>query len=403
MSFTMPSGAATPTDADGYYEANLAEGAQVTLPLTSSRVTTVNAGSTTPLAVTGSYSAQSKKIMVNPSAVEIIGVNAHLSVQRINAFVRRHLRENELPLLNRSIRVTTNVAGSCNAFYDGQISLYAAGQGCANMGLVNDVTYHEWGHGLDDAMGGITDGAFSEGIGDILAGYYTNNSSMAPGFIQGNSQGIRELANNFRFPDNRGGVHQEGLTIGGSFWDLRNALIERYGAIRGAFTAERLFFRHLAVSNSYRASYQDVLTVDDDDGNPMTPSPNRCLITTAFAKHGLATEDPACKDVDPAFAAVRMEPSLSVTVLSSVADGARLAGAGPLNARNMFACIGSEIDCVKAQRQDLTFTLDGTKGDKVLFVADKAVSLQEQQNIVLFVKDQAGTLLGKRSFFVHSK
>lgn len=404
LPFITPNGATVPTDADGYYDATLTEGASVAIPLNSARVRAVNSGSNAPLTVNGIYSAQTKKVTINPSNAEIVGVNAFLSIQRINSFVRRHMRDAESGLLGRAIVVNTNVAGSCNAFYDGQISLYAAGQGCANMALVNDVAYHEWGHGLDDSLGGITDGAYSEGIGDILAGYYTNSSNMAPGFNQGSSQGIRQLENNFRFPENTGnGVHQEGLTIGGTFWDLRKALVARYGATRGGYLAERMFFRHLLISNSYRTAYQNVLTIDDDDGNPMTPSPNRCLITTAFAKHGLATEDPNCKDVEPAFAAVPTLAGLSITVDSAATDGVKLLGSAPETVRTLFACLGTEVECVAAKREDVKFTLDGSKGGKILFVANTAVNLVEQQHIVVFAKDEAGTLLGKRSFLVHMK
>jgi hypothetical protein len=65
-----------------------------------------------------------------------------------------------------------NIASSCNASYaSNQINFYARGGNC-NMTAFNSVIYHEWGHGVDDAFGGIsqTDG-LSEGWGDILSIY----------------------------------------------------------------------------------------------------------------------------------------------------------------------------------------------------------------------------------------
>ena len=44
---------------------------------------------------------------------------------------------------------------------------YSGNDRCANTGLIADVIYHEWGHGLDANTGGIHDGAFSEGLGTL--------------------------------------------------------------------------------------------------------------------------------------------------------------------------------------------------------------------------------------------
>lgn len=405
--FTTAAGAQVPTDGDGTYEATLAAGDQVAFRLTSARTVTVADGANAAYTVTGSFDAEQQRITLQPEGDALVGLNAYLSIHRINGFTRRHLRQAEAGMLGRAIQVNTNVAGSCNAFYDGTgISLFAAGDGCANMALINDVAYHEWGHGLDDTVGrsaGITDGAFSEGIGDILSAYYTNSSVMAPGFLQGSTTGIRELNNTLRFPDNVGEVHQEGQTIGGAFWDLRKGLVERHGPTRGAFLADRFFMRHLLVTDSYRESYQSVMTLDDDDANPMTPSPNKCLITAAFAKHGLATEEPNCQDLPSAAAAVKTEPTLALSVLTPAANGATLMAAGPQATRSIFACVGAEADCVTAKRKDLTFKLDGSKGAKVLFVSDQPFALAEQQFMTLFAVDGQGALLGKRTFLVHAK
>ena len=44
------------------------------------------------------------------------------------------------------------------------------------------------------------------------------------------------------------------------------------------------------ITDTYLESYNNLLLLDDDDGNPSTPSPHRCLINEAFAKRGLASE-----------------------------------------------------------------------------------------------------------------
>lgn len=395
-----------PTDGDGVFESDIAGGNPVSVRLTGPRATSILTGQNMPFVVSGEVNSSNGSIRIEPDANGLIALNAFMSIQRVNAFTRRHLRENEAGILNRNIRITSNVNGSCNAFYDGSISLFAAGQQCANMALVNDVAYHEWGHALDDSVGrsrGITDGAFSEGIGDILAAYYSDSSAMGVGFLQGNSGGIRQLDNNLRYPDNRGGVHQEGLTIGGAFWDLRKGLIERYGPIRGGFLAEKLFFRHLLVTDSYLESFQSVMTLDDDDGNPVTPSPNRCLIIEAFAKHGLATVEPNCEDIVPEYQNVPTDTKLTLSVLRPSNNGFLLVAAASTKVSQLYACIGTEPDCLTAQRRDVTFKIDGKLGDKIVFVSSVTVTPAEQQAYTLFSLDSSGNLLGKRSFMFHSK
>ena len=406
LPLTAVNGTGLTTDRDGQLEAALNPGDTVSVRLGNARVVAVANGTNAPYNLSGSFDANQGSLLVMPDANGLVGLNAYLSVNRINSFVRRHLRAAEVPILDRSIRVTTNVDGACNAFYDGAISLFSAGDGCANMALVNDVTYHEWGHGLDDSTGrsrGIADGAFSEGIGDILSAYYTKSSQMAPGFLQGDRKGIRDLNNNFRFPDNRGGVHQEGLTIGGAFWDLRKGLIERYGETRGSYLAERMFLRHLLVTDSYRESYQSILTLDDDDANPVTPSPNKCLITAAFARHGLATEEDNCQDLAPTSPGVMLDSNIAIAVQSETASGLVLIAAGSETARTMYACLGSEKDCLVTKRQDVRFKVNGRKQRKILFVAETPFILSEQQLLTLFAADQDGKLIGKRTFLVHAK
>lgn len=401
-----PQGGSVPTNLDGILETDLAPGSNITFSLQNGRAVTVPTGANQAYQVIGTVAPGGTSIDINTDDAGLVGLQAFISIQRVNAFTRRHLTDAEASLLNRPIRVTTNVNGTCNAFYDGNISLFPAGNGCVNTALITDIAYHEWGHGLDDVLGtqvGITDGAFSEGIGDIIAAYITGNSTTAPGFLTGSTAGIRELDNTLRYPDNVGEVHQEGLTIGGSFWDLRKSMIERFGPVTGAFTAEQYFLRHLMVTDSYLNSYQTVLALDDDDANPMTRSPNYCLINAAFAKHGLATAEANCQDAPTPPGQVKSETALSVAVLKDDAAGATLMAAGPANTRAMYACVGGRRECLASKRKDLSFRLDGSKGDKVLFVADAPLALTSQKAVVLFAADSEGTMIGRRAFHVHAK
>lgn len=336
---------------------------------------------------------------LSPAANALVATNAFVSVQRVNTFVRRHLTQAQAGILGARVRISINVAGSCNAYYTGTtVNFYPEGRGCANTALVNDVIYHEWGHGLDDYTGrqvGITDGAFSEGIGDIIAAYLAGDSNMAPGFTLNSTTPIRRLKNVFRFPDNQGEVHSEGMIIGGAFWDLREALMARYGAVKGAFAAEAFFFRHLLSTDSYRDSYQALVTLDDNDGNPATRSPNFCLINTAFAQHGLATAvadcmdavvpDPVKVDADLALAINQSAPTVTVIMASSTSS------------RRMGYCLGTLAVCKSDTAKILPMKLDGTKGGRILFVSPGITGVTAGAMISVLTQDEAAVITGGRS------
>lgn len=61
---------------------------------------------------------------------------------------RSHLPDNRW--LKKTLRVTTNINESCNAWWYMSINFYRMGNGCGNTGELAGVINHEWGHGLDD-------------------------------------------------------------------------------------------------------------------------------------------------------------------------------------------------------------------------------------------------------------
>jgi len=80
---------------------------------------------------------------------------------------------------------TVNIASTCNAYYTGNtINFYSAGGGCSNTAF-STVIVHEWGHGIDDRYGGIsnaTGDGLSEGWGDIFGLYIGDNPGLGIGF-----------------------------------------------------------------------------------------------------------------------------------------------------------------------------------------------------------------------------
>ncbi len=378
------------TDADGGFDRELPFEAIIRLKNNRVDVTPQNSRQTVRVRTTITDDA------VQLSGDDFTAMNAFTAINRVNQFVRRFIDLSETGYLTGGIRLRINVTeDTCNAYYSGEISMFRDGGGCANMSRVNDVVYHEWGHGLDDYTGrniGIQDGAFSEGIGDIVSAYMTDSPNMGAGFFTNREQGIRNLDNNRRYPQDQGGVHDEGRIIGGTFWDLREALIERYGEVKGHYKASYLFLRHLLVTDSYLESFDQVVNLDDDDGNPATKSPNFCLIVDAFKKHGLSRE-PSCNDVVEK--GLPVDNSIFIGIKNIEGEDRLVASVDA--ADSMFVCRSDDYDCDK-NGQQIKMNIEGKTSSKLFFVSDKPFSFSNHLMISVVIKDKAGSVIGVKRF-----
>lgn len=200
------------------------------------------------------------------------------------------------PWFNTQLTANTNLAQTCNAHWDGTtINFYSGGGGCANTGLISDVVYHEWGHGLDHNTGGIQDGGFSEGYGDIISLLKTRSNILGIGFRDDGGP-VRDLEPNKVYPaDAGGGVHSEGLIIGSTFYDLFQALTEIHGEDEAINLLSKYAFKMIFTAARYTEVYDALLIIDDNDANPANGTPNYCVLNKTFAAHGLATADTACE------------------------------------------------------------------------------------------------------------
>lgn len=260
------------------------------------------------ISLTGTING-TQTIVEGENSIEISGLMTYTALLKINRLVRRHLSPSEASILNAPIPafVDVNTQGTCNAFYapgdNNYMVFFQEGGGCANTGQMTDVVAHEWCHGLDDKTGqpGISDAAFSEGIGDLCAGFLSQAPEMARGFFLNEpNRAMRSLKNTFKYPENQSqDPHLEGLIPAGAIWDMKENLEKKYGKNFGTFKAERLFFRSLVTTNRYLDLYANVLLLNDDDANPATPSPDFCEINQAFSAHGLAEAEIDCQKSAP--------------------------------------------------------------------------------------------------------
>ena len=350
--------------------------------------------------------------VVTPSASDMIKLNPFIAVQRENQFVRRHLTPTQVPFLDQVLTINVNTTGVCNSFFnpdDESINLFKQGsqngQTCANTALIDDVVYHEWGHALDNATGnppGISDAAFSEGIADTMSGYIVNDFNLGIGFYLNDSTPIRLLKNTKKYPADKGNdPHVECAIISGALWDMRAALMTRYGAISGAYKAEELFLKHLLTTNNYTDSYQAMLRLDDVAGNPAVNSPNHCLINAAFAAHGLATAE-GCQD-PPVVETLPLDSKIALAVNSEDANGVIFMAAAENTAASAVLCLKDRSQCTADDSANIALSLEGTENNMNIFLAKTAVKISDQQLVTVIVKDAAQKVLGARTTKFASK
>jgi hypothetical protein len=188
---------------------------------------------------------------------------------------------------DQRLPVNVNINDTCNAYYDySSVNFFLAGGGCNNTGELFDVVAHEWGHGLDDNISGIYDGASSEGWSDVTAMMQTEDCLVGPYFHTDGSP-VRNICDNYTYPEDTGEVHYEGQIIGSTNYDLLVYLRASLGDKLAISKLQELFFQHMYTSDHYLDDYDAYLVIDDDDGNLANYTPNFVEINTAFSEHGL--------------------------------------------------------------------------------------------------------------------
>jgi hypothetical protein len=157
------------------------------------------------------------------------------------------------------------------------------------------VIHHEWGHGIDDNYGGIsqTDG-LSEGWGDTVAIYKTGQPIVGQDFTL--SGGIvRTALNTYKYPAG-GGVHQQGQTWMGFNWTVREKLRASLGATNGTKHAETIVIGSLvANARNQPDAVREVFILDDDDNNLNNGTPHYADLEAAALSRSL----PYPKKVNP--------------------------------------------------------------------------------------------------------
>lgn len=260
--------------------------------------------------------------------------------------------------IDYSMACNVNIADpdGCNAFWNGSsINFYAASAQCNNIGNVADVIYHEYGHGINDKLyqqagspTGLNNGALHEGLADVVATLLEDDPELGQGFFKTSPNGIRNVDNTNTYPfDVSGSVHNDGLIIGGAFWDLRQQV--------GVATASSLhhFARYgLPQDSNLKIAFQEyfieTLVADDDNGDLSDQTPNWAAILDSFNQHGIG-------------------PSLFLTMTHTELADVGTAGnpiAIDVNVSSSSGLFGLDTNAVK-----VIYSVDGGADQEVLMAA----------------------------------
>lgn len=189
--------------------------------------------------------------------------------------------------------IAVNLNDTCNAFYtNSSINFFHSGGGCNNTAF-GTVVHHEYGHNVVD-KGGSGQGAYGEGMGDVMGVLVSNNPLLGIGFSSCSSH-MRNANNACQYQSSGcsscgSAIHSCGQLISGCVWSLRTEMQVPYPADylqRTADLAVNSIPLHGAVSTIAADIVIDYLTLDDDNADITDGTPNYNRIASAFGAHNL--------------------------------------------------------------------------------------------------------------------
>jgi hypothetical protein len=193
-----------------------------------------------------------------------------------------------------AFRINTNLAQTCNAFYNGtSINFFQSGGGCANTAF-STVVHHEFGHHVV-ASGGSGQGAYGEGMSDCMGVLVEDQSVLAVGFGNNCGAGIRNADNNCQFSATGcsscgSAIHSCGQLMSGCVWDLRELWLAQYPADYRQRLANIVINSvplHGPVTTINADITIDFLTLNDDNADITDGTPDYLTIADAFGQHGM--------------------------------------------------------------------------------------------------------------------
>ncbi len=223
--------------------------------------------------------------------------------------------------------VNVNINSSCNAYYDGSsINFYRTGGGCSNTSY-SVVVHHEYGHHVVD-RGGSGQGAYGEGLGDVMGLVITGDPITGRGFYLNQcNTGIRTADNNLTYPC-VGEIHYCGQLLSGCVYETMLELqvtepTDYMDIIQSLAVNSVLLHTGSGIAPDI---YLDYLTLDDDDADLSNGTPHMAEIAAGFDLHNMTTNLPEpieCADISRMVSACTPNGTLIVAVVltSAAHDG----------------------------------------------------------------------------------
>jgi hypothetical protein len=246
------------------------------------------------------------------------------------------------------VDVTVNRSGNCNAYYTANsINFYPTAGSCNNTAF-STVIVHEWGHGLDDRYGGISNASgdgLSEGWGDILGMYIVDNPVVGLDFQTGGN--VRTGLNGTMY-GTQSEVHAAGEVWMGFAWRLRDNLRSSLGTPQAIAISNDIVIGSIVADATNQANAViEVFVADDDDGNLANGVPHYAELSAAAITKGMPYPQIQVAFVNHAPLADttdRLVPRLVTAVAGAVSSGSitqvRLfysVNGGAQQTRTMFA------------------------------------------------------------------
>ncbi|GEM_PF-1488507 len=216
--------------------------------------------------------------------------NAFYHVNRVHSHVKNILGYEGMdwliPVTIRSHEVDDAYGGN-NAFYSRsgkKIEVGRGGTNARNYALFSDLFYHEFTHAVNDAIyepvGGVSNGAISEGSADYFASTLNGDPWHGRGRYYDNEYS-RTLDNDYKYPDDYiGESHWDGQIFAGALWDLREVL--------GNLTVDSLAHNARFGFPETFADYEyEMLLLDDNDGDLSNGTLHFDEIFLSFVRHGI--------------------------------------------------------------------------------------------------------------------
>jgi len=218
-------------------------------------------------------------------------VNAYVSANIVRDFTL--VQNPNYPVVagqtEMSMTVNEGATGFCpgNAQYQGDNLRFCASGGGSPNTAWSSVIYHEYGHHLV-AVGGSGQGAYGEGLGDVMSVLILDDPRLGLGFFGNCSSSLRNAVNTIQYPCN-GEIHFCGQLFSGVVWDTREELIAThptsYMDILASLSVNSILL-HSGSSITPQMTI-DFLTLNDDDGNILNGTPQYTEICAGFGGHNM--------------------------------------------------------------------------------------------------------------------